>query len=321
MNYIMYCAFGDKRYVYETILSIKSFIDVNKKILNKIVVYTTKSLRKIFEENLFYSDLIFEILTEEEIKNSTYVNGIKYIPRIKIIAIEDFLKRYKCPVIFVDTDTLFLSSIDDIHTNLIRDPTTCFLYTKCLSIKDFYKQYKKLLLNETSADVMLHYRICRKLIKNNLIPLDYEDVILTQDFHQYNSGVIAVPESVSNMTKKVLELSDYLLATYNFYWAEEFAFSYFLQRYYHVESCDCYIYHYNDKWVRLFLSKYYHAFFEEDEKEFLKLVERYSIENEFLEGFEVKKIPHITNCVRKKMNLVRNPYYDDTSYYNNYEKM
>lgn len=316
MNYVLYCCFGNKRYSKELMYSIKTFIASHKGMLHQftIVIYTDEKNYRIISKGIELNSIkvVFEIIDHSKISEWTRVNNKIYMPRVKIKCIENFLRKYKSSLLFFDTDLIIIRSVKDIYLELNNGYST-FLYSKCLSIIKFYENYKLSKSFNSSLDSMLHYRLCKKILsEKNFVPNSL-NITLQGNFNQYNSGVIGVPVTAVDIMSDILVLSDYLFENYSFYWAEEFAFSYYLKKNYCVFPCDYNCYHYSsDKWCRLLVAKSLDFFYESDFSEFQQLLSSWNIE--WIHSCEVKleDIPFLVSKINKLRNVEKLPYYVDT---------
>lgn len=315
MNYIMYCCFGDTKYLYEMMYSIQTFLNTNRTEIKNytIIIYTDDKIgNKIIKEfKKLEINALFEILSQNETYEWTNINGKIYMPRVKIKALECFFKKYKAPVLFLDTDTMIFKNLNEIFSMINSGKS--YLYTKCLTVSEFFNTYSSSNNLKVSYDILFHYRLCKKILKREVFLPETLKINISGDFNQCNSGVIGLPYSAVNLMDRVLEFSDYLYYNFNFYWAEEFSFSYFLPRNYNILFCDTHVYHYSsDKWCRLLIAKSLDKFYGNDFDEFTALLKKFQIRTFSVEP-TLCDIPYMIRTFNEKYREDVLPYYDKTS--------
>jgi len=184
MNYLVYHAHGHIDFFNECIYSIHSFSNVKSDCT--IVIYTDH--QAYFENRLPEDlDIIFRNITIEEIE---YWSGPQdFIHRVKIKILIDFVSGLEgCHnLLYVDTDTKFLSSIQAIFQSI--DEGNFYMHVNEGGIR-IGNQFRKLKRFTQS-----------KNIQANLIP---------EAQSMWNAGVLGFKSTDKRLLENVLELTDTL---------------------------------------------------------------------------------------------------------------
>jgi hypothetical protein len=295
MNYILYNAFGEQKYISETIYSILSFFHLSNNDLNeiKIVVYTDKvdSFQDVFKGR---ENIILEDISKDTILN--WLNGRSYMPRLKIKSLQHFFGKYNENVLVIDSDTFFIENIDQLFEKIKQNQL--IMYSKCTPVNDVLEAYKvyaeylpKLLLAE--------YSLYMDVKSNHSISDGNKSYNVDPSFQPFNSGVLGINKSYAHLLSKILSLSDMIEKKYNYWCAEEIAFSIILQSVQAVLVCDGLIYHYaNAKFCKYILAYFLNYFHVDDKREFTRLLKVYRLGE--LENFnlEYKDIPYFSHFIQ-----------------------
>lgn len=167
---------------------------------------------------------------------------IDFVHRVKIELLLDLFNKTDRPLIYLDTDTFFTRSPEELMEMLSRGERIMHLCEGQIQ-KRGNPVLKKLdrFLRQNST--------CK-----SLIPQYFE-----QPVFMWNAGVLGLdPKTDQPLLQKVLELTDQLHELYPKHVVEQFAFSYVLQHSGALHAAEPYIHHYwNFKEFRDLLSQFY----------------------------------------------------------------
>jgi hypothetical protein len=198
------------------------------------------------------------------------------------------LNKYNGNFIFIDSDTFFMKNSDFLF-EIIKN-NNFIMYTKCIGISQNLKLYsfsKERLSKLCNAQ----YALYKDIKENGIISNSLQSYYVNLDTQLYNSGVIGIPNSYINILNDVLQLSDMIFDKYDYWCAEENAFSIILQKIDKIQICDGFIYHYaNAKSCRLILAYYFNYYCGDDELLYKKLLNKimvYSLDPYHLKIYEI----------------------------------
>jgi hypothetical protein len=152
--------------------------------------------------------LSIEVINEEQIR--IWRGAINFVHRVKIEVIKDCLRKYPGKIIYTDTDTYCLSSIDTIY--------------KSISPSHVYFHEDEGVINEPTS---LHLKKWKKFLSGKTF--DFLEGIQPLQVHMWNAGVIGVEDAHLPLLDKVLEITDKLYPSFAKHTIEQFAFSYVFQ--------------------------------------------------------------------------------------------
>ena len=260
MEYILYCAVQSKTLVLETLCSILSFFDKVKdrdsygvlvitNLYDEFVTYKAKLTDEVWSRISFHNI--------DEYTVSVWAKG--FFPRLKIKAIEWFLKIYNTDVLFVDSDTMFLKDVCNLFLNVAGGVR--YLYeTKYVSYYDSIFGTPK-------------FAPCRPFVNQNNLILDNGRVRLEipLDFVHYNSGAIGVRHSDLPLIKEIEKTCDavnkYLIENKI---GEETAFGINFQKYGKVMQAYTYLIHYCKAKIMRYMSAHYYGLLDNKARDLLK---------------------------------------------------
>ncbi|MHC1724765.1 MAG: hypothetical protein AB9866_01880 [Syntrophobacteraceae bacterium] len=200
----VYLAYGGWQFRKEAILSISSLQQFGP-IPGKILVFT--DLPAEFESLPVQTAL----LEKQQIKNWRGPYG--YTHRVKIELVREVLKRFGNPVIFIDSDTFWITGPAGI-CSLIQDGL-CVFHEREPDISETH--FPEYLAAVQKKDL---------LIKEGLPAADLEKV------WSFNSGVIGLPGGFDpDILDRVARFCDFVCrdAPRKMEWVEQFAYSYIFQ--------------------------------------------------------------------------------------------
>jgi len=322
MNYILYCAFGDQRYINEAIYSILSLFDTLKNCKSNIniVVFSdnTNSFKSVFSEN---HNVVFEYIPDTLLKE--WLNGTGYMPRLKIKALQHFFNKYKDHVIFIDTDTLILDNIDFLFQKI--NEKQIIMHSKSPAIDNVLSKCEKLDQNSLTINVRKRLKLYGDIKENGFVSDGHIKYEIPTNFSPHNSGVIGMNYGYEYLLNDVLKLSDIIYSKYNFRCAEEFAFTSIAQRVREITLCEDTIYHYSYakhcRYIIAYLLKYFHY---EDNKELENFLKNNDIESLDIFDLKPKDIPYFMHFAEDNFNIpginrdqnnmpMHSIYYDENS--------
>lgn len=177
----------------------------------RIIVYTDKP--ELFSKYNIETSLISQDLIQE------WKGKYNFLHRVKIKIIEDVVRKYNDTIIYIDSDTYFINSPITLFKS-ISSKISLMLNNEGQISKNNQKLFFKFLSNKTILDIG----------NNNLF--------------MWNAGMIGIDKSNSHLIKKILVLNDKIYEKFYRHIVEQFSFSYYLQKYTKIYSCDDYVVHY-----------------------------------------------------------------------------
>jgi hypothetical protein len=188
----------------------------------KIVIYTT-------DKDSFYGwssvlpNLLFEPVTMQQINE--WRGAINFVHRVKIEIIKHFFSKYKGNMLYCDTDTCPVQSLQALFSGI--DNGKIYMHT-CEGKIEHTGQFKKWHLF---------------LQKNK--QLDFLRGV-NVNCSMWNAGVIGFSDTYKSVLSGIAELTDNVYPLFKKHTVEQFAFSCFLQQQQEVTAAENHIYHYWD---------------------------------------------------------------------------
>jgi hypothetical protein len=234
-NYIVYQAYGSIDILNELIYSIASFYNQSNNLPVNIVVYTdnVKYLSKYLP-----SSIIYEELSTSKIKE--WRGEIDFVHRVKVEMLLDFCRKYSGNVLYLDTDTIFTKSPDNLFRAISNDILVMHTSEGKMSIT-------KNRLFEKITD----------FLKNKLFDLNGNSITISSEQEMWNAGVLGFTTEKNHLLYDVLALTDILHKQYKKHIMEQLSFSYIFLKNGLLTAAENQVFHYwNFKEFRQLLKEY-----------------------------------------------------------------
>ncbi|WP_027629584.1 hypothetical protein [Ruminiclostridium cellobioparum] len=320
MNYLLYCAFGETKYINMAVYSILSYINSygnpGKEI--SLVIFTNNVIpfKKALSE--YEGNIIYEKISDSTLDD--WLNGTNYMPRLKIKSLQYFFEKYTGNVLFIDCDTFHIKNIEHLFDKI--NDNRFILFSKCPSIREYLKFLGEYFKKYPTDFPFSLYKLCLDLEKTGFITDGQKKYSISLSFCEYNSGVIGMNAKYLPLLDEVLNLSDIIYKKYHYWCAEEFAFSYVISQIQEIVTCEDSIYHYfNDKWCRFILADLFGCNDENDIDEFDKYLKQNNLAS--LKGsinINCEDLPFLIQFVREYIlklgtDILHFFYFTDDSYH------
>lgn len=195
------------------------------------------------------SSIILEVVNEKKLHE--WVGPKGYIYRLKIMILLHSIEKYKCPLLLVDCDTIFITSPKDLLKR-INDPNFVVLHY----IEN--KLQNKTTLVEKNSQKPLEKKFFKEVVDNGYLDDGTKRYRMNPDMDQWNSGVIGLHHNNAYLLERALILTDYIFKKSEIRVAEQFALSCVFQQEKEVYSADGIVFHYwFFKECRYMLENYY----------------------------------------------------------------
>ena len=235
MNYIVYQAYGSIDILNEVIYSIASVFKQSESISFQIIIYTDN---KEYLTTYLPSNIVFECITTQTI--SSWRGNIDFVHRVKIMMLKDICKKYKGNILYLDTDTIFISPPDPVFQAIDKGQLVMHLNEGLIS----------------NTKNPLFRKIFRQ-IKSKTYLIEGKEIKISSNQEMWNAGVIGFPSQKAHFLDAVLELTDCLYRQYPKHVMEQLAFSYVFITQREIVPSDKFIFHYwNFKEFRSVLAQY-----------------------------------------------------------------
>jgi hypothetical protein len=277
-NYILLQAYGSKEIFDECRFFLMRFAATatnwEKDNIN-IVIYTNN--QTVFDKWIpVLPNIIFVPITMEQV--TEWRGSINFVHRVKIEIITHFFSLYNGNMLYCDTDTYPIQSLQPLFESI--DDDKIYMHTSEGKIVDM-PQFKK------------WYNF---LQKSNL-PFFNKSVVNTT---MWNAGVIGINHQCKDILPAVLKLTDDVYPLFKKHTVEQFAFSYSLLQLKNIAAADMYIYHYwNLKELRILLNSWFLKNKETPIKSLIKSSQTISPQQISVEKFSFLNKPKIFQLYKK----------------------
>lgn len=223
MNYFVIQCYGKERILREAKFCVLSLLEYIKGNSNySLVLYT--------DNPAFFEDIkdhvLFEPMLPETVQQ--WKGEHNFVHRVKVMMLLDFASKYDGKFIYLDSDTWFKQSPEQLFQRIDGDNALLHLPEAQLSS------------NANPVIKKMH-----RFVKANSFTLsDGEKVQISAEYYMWNAGVIGLTTLAKPIIEKVLQLTDAMLQAYQKHVMEQLAFSYLLQREFTTHRCDNVIEHY-----------------------------------------------------------------------------
>jgi hypothetical protein len=261
-----------------------------------------------FKKEAFGDINLYPNVYIEQISKNVLTGINEYIYRVKILALKYFFSKYNTDVLFIDSDTFFISDIFHIFDQI--DSGRCVMNYQCLSIDymlNIAKQMDKEKINSQDRNYLdMLYDIKANGIYSNVNKIN--KYYLPDDFSHYGSGLIGMQYSKRDTLNVALDICDSMFTRYNYLCAEEFGVSlaFALNDIEIVVENSCLYHYYLEKDVRLliaYLLGYFHC---NDEFEFESYISKHSINKQQLAIVDLPYLPYYLGYLRMKHIKAKN---------------
>jgi len=246
-NYLLYQAYGDIGHINECRFSLLKYLSVynlNPPAHTAVTIYTDQPAK--FEAfSSFFPLFDMRLVTKAEI--DAWRGNHAFVHRVKIEIIKDFFSRYSGNLLYCDTDTYAIQPLEPLFADI----------QKGIAILHHYEG-----IIDKNTTPSLHK--WDNFLRDKTFEYNGKELKFFNDIKMWNAGVIGINEERKHIIEDVLALTDVIYKQFRKHIAEQFAFSYCLQRNGEVASASDYLVHYwNLKEFRSLLS----AFFKKNEEE------------------------------------------------------
>jgi hypothetical protein len=296
-NYIVYVAYGNINNLNECRYSLLKYIDAYPSdLLNNtsIVIYTDQP--HFFKPFALYSNsIIIKELSLVQIKEWRGINDFVFRPKIKII--QDFFSTYTGNLLFCDTDTYVLTSLQPIFSSIERG--------------DFYMHlYEGILGDRSNA----YFKKWDRFLSTNPIEYNKKELQYSNQIQMWNSGVLGISSENSNLLDDILSLTDAIYQKFPKHIAEQFSFGYCMQQRGTIKSATDNILHYWDvkKEFRIVLEQFLERYKDVDIATLIQKARQLDVYSMQKEKDSFKNL----NSFEKLKNKLRGKHFDIQKYLN-----
>ena len=247
MNFLLYQAYGKPEIAFEALYSILSYLKVSEGLpadeQAQIVVYTDQ--QALFETYLNqvpkpirYEPMPAELITE-------WRGEINFVHRVKIKRLQDFFSRELGNVLYVDTDTVFLSDVSPVFQKIGRGELYMHIQEGTLQSRQ-NRIFDKI------------YRFLQPL--DFAFRVDGQRIEVPAKTEMWNAGVLGINDRHKNLLQRVLHFTDAVYPQLPMHIIEQLGFSLYFTQNRTVLPAYNYIYHYwNFKEFRGVLGQFFDA--------------------------------------------------------------
>jgi hypothetical protein len=211
-RYILFQAYGNARIIEECKYALLRLVDVYKSAsaaswLPKVIIYTDQpNSFSMFNNKL---DIVIELLDTATILE--WKGAINFTHRVKIEVISHCLAKNVGKMLYMDTDTCCLSTIETIFDSI--SPSQVFFHVDEGNLSDG---------NE------IVFKKWRAFLKK--VPPHILDGAKAADTEMWNAGTIGLHPSHLPLLKKVMDTTDAIFKLFPRHTVEQFAFCYIFQQ-------------------------------------------------------------------------------------------
>jgi hypothetical protein len=283
-NYIVYHAYNSRDIHNEIIYSIASYYEQLNKSDVSVVVYTDN---KDYISRYLPENVIIEELSDRKIKQ--WLGSLDFVHRVKIEVLIDFCSKYSGNILYLDSDTIFTKSADDLFSAIHNDIFIMHTSEGKLSITR-NKLFDKIV----------------RFLKSKSFEIEGKSISISLNQEIWNAGVIGFNSKNAFLLNEVLSLTDNLYQQYQKHIMEQIAFSCVLPSRGLIASAENHIFHYwNFKEFRSLLNEFIIA-----QNTFEKIRNNYTAINParlMLPKLQFEKQPHLIKQFKK--HVLRKRWY------------
>ena len=246
-NAILYQAYGGQDFVNECRYSLLKYLQVynlTPPAHTAIVVYT--DMPDAFADfEPFLRGLSTRNLQKETVQQ--WKGSINFVHRVKIEMLADFLQTFNGNVLYSDTDTYITAPVEPLFEDLRQGAFYLHQFEGVIDKK----------LNPS-------FHKWEAFLSSTPLAYNNKPVEFSKKLKMFNAGVVGLNSSHKYVLQDVLALTDTVYAKFPKHIAEQFAFSYCLQKNGTIKTANALIAHYwNLKEFRQLLQKFFTANAEE----------------------------------------------------------
>ena len=226
-NAILYQAYGGIDFINECRYSLLKYLGVyNLKTPANTGVYIYTDQPHHFSDFLpFISTL--QCLPVNETMVKAWKGPLGFVHRFKIEMIRDFLNRFNGNVLYFDTDTYLTAPLEAIFSDIDKGT--------------FYMHEYEGVIDRTKVP---SFHKWEKFLSTTPVHYNGTQVAFSKNLRMYNAGAIGLSSSHKNLLQDVIALADSVYEKHPKHIAEQFAFSYCLQKAGEVKTADQAVAHY-----------------------------------------------------------------------------
>lgn len=240
-NVILYQAYGGLPFINECRYSLLRYLHVynlTPPTDTAIVIYTDAP-EQFADFQPFISTLSTQQLTEYTIQK--WRGAQNFVHRVKIEMLIDFLKHYNGNVLYCDTDTYLTSPVHSIFSNIAAG--------------NFYMHADEGRIDKKHNPTFHKWE---RFLSTTPISFNQKTLLFHRTLHMFNAGVVGLNSQNREVLHDVLALTDTVYQKFPKHIAEQFAFSYCLQKSGSIKTADSLIAHYwNLKEFRYLLETFF----------------------------------------------------------------
>lgn len=257
-NAILYQAYGGTDFINECRYSLLKYLqtyNLRPPSTTGVFIYTDQA--HLFSDFLpFFSKL--ECITVNEKTVQSWKGKHNFVHRFKIEMIRDFLHRFDGNLLYCDTDTYSTKPLEEIFEDIEQG--------------NFYMHEFEGVIDKTKAP---SFHKWEKFLSSTPIQYNEKQMKFSNSLQMFNAGVIGLNSSHKELIGDVLSLADGVYEKFPKHIAEQFAFSYCLQKSGVIKTADYAIAHYwNLKEFRQLLERFFSKNGEESIPNLVKKIHR-----------------------------------------------
>src|SRR5215203_5382796 len=240
-NAILYQAYGGAGFINECRFSLLKYLQLyNLKPPSTTGIFIYTDQPHLFSDFLpYFHHLEFIPLKNETVK--LWRGPHDFVHRFKIEMILDFLTRFDGNLLYCDTDTYAITALEDVFEAIEHGVFYMHEYEGLID-KSKYPSFHK----------------WEDFLATTRIDYNTKQVEFDKTLKMFNAGIIGLPADKKEVLKDVLALTDNIYSKFPKHIAEQFAFSYCLQKHGTVKPADFALSHYwNLKEFRQLLSTFF----------------------------------------------------------------
>jgi hypothetical protein len=240
-NAILYQAYGGADYVNECKYSLLKYLQVynlTPPADTAIVIYTdTPELFADFEP--FLRQFSTHPLTQETVER--WRGSHRFVHRLKIEMLIDFFARFEGNVLYCDTDTYLTAPLYPLFQDL--------------QANRFYMHEYEGVMDKRESPTFHKWE---RFLSTTPVSFNGKHLRFDKSLQMFNAGVVGLNSGQKEILQDVLALTDTVYAKFPKHIAEQFAFSYCLQKSGTVKTADHLVAHYwNLKEFRRLLQRFF----------------------------------------------------------------
>ena len=202
--------------------------------IERVIIFTDN--REYFEPYLPGIPVQYILLTHQKVKAMR--GGIDFLHRMKIAMIDEAFQITSGNILYVDSDTFFLSSPEPVMSEV--SPSVSFMHLP---------EYEFSALKEMPLPAGIPFRAFYELIvAQEFVLASGLKFKISPQFSSWNAGTMALHQSHQTLLKDVYKLTDQFYPATNNHASEQYAFSIVLQNQTRIKALNSIIYHY---WYRV----------------------------------------------------------------------